>query len=113
MKTHHEGLDHALAAALACGNDGLSLAGIEPDRLLAQHVLARLQGFDGPLHVQVIGQRIVDGLDFRVGEQRLVAAVAAFDPEARGDARGAGGIARSERDDAPGSIPQESPGSRV
>ena len=33
------------------------------DRLLAKHVLARLQRADGPRHVQVVGQRVVDGVD--------------------------------------------------
>ena len=44
---------------------------IARERLLAQHVLAGLGRADRPRHVQVVRQRIVDRLDFRIGQQRL------------------------------------------
>ncbi len=53
-------------------------------RLLAQHVLARLQRPAGPLQVQRVGQRDVDGVDVRIGQQRLIAVVGALDPALRG-----------------------------
>ena len=42
--------------------------------LFTQHGFPGLRGGDGQRRVQVIGQRIVDRVDVRVGEQFLVAA---------------------------------------
>ena len=50
------------------------------ERLLAEHVLARLERADRPLDVERVRQPDVDGLDLRIREQRLVAAVGAVDP---------------------------------
>ena len=49
------------------------------ERLFAQHVLAGLGGSDRPLRVQAIRQRVVDRVDVRIGQQRLVRAVRALD----------------------------------
>ena len=46
------------------------LIGVRGDRLLAQDVLARLQRADAPLGVQAVGQRVVDRVDLRIGDQR-------------------------------------------
>ena len=50
------------------------------ERLLAEDVLARLERFDRPGHVECVRQGDVDRLDVIVGEQRLVAPVRALDP---------------------------------
>lgn len=66
---------------------GLRLGQREGERLLAQHVLAGLGGVHRPGRVQAVGQRDVDGVDFGVGEQRLVAAVVARDAVRGGEGR--------------------------
>src|ERR1700678_4564559 len=38
-------------------------------------MLARLGGLDGPRHMVLVGQRIVDGVDLGVGEQILIRSV--------------------------------------
>ena len=101
MEAHHEGLDDALTAAVPGRDDRLCFEGIERDRLLAEHVFARLERLNGPFDVQVVWQRVVDRLDLWIVEQRLVTAVAASDAEARGNLAGALRIARGDcRDDA-------------
>ena len=54
----------------------------EAERLLAENVLAGFSGSDGPGDVEVIGQRIVDGVDIGVGEKFFIRAVG------RGNAQG-------------------------
>ena len=73
----HERFLDSHAGAVAHRDQLRALGGVEPDRLLAQHVLAGLGGLDRPGHVQVVGQRIVDRVDLGVGQELLVAAVAA------------------------------------
>ena len=51
--------------------------GVEPDRLLAQDVLARLERLDRPRDVEFVRQRIVDRLDLGIGQKLLVGAVGA------------------------------------
>lgn len=53
----------------------LRLAGRQRNRLLAQHMLARLRRPDRPFHMKMIRKRNIDGVDARIGEQLLVAAV--------------------------------------
>ena len=43
--------------------------------LFAEHMLAGLQYPDRPLGVQTVGQRIVDGVDLGIGQQRFVRVV--------------------------------------
>jgi hypothetical protein len=61
------------------GPQHVEVGGMQRERLFAQHVLAGLRGGERERHVQVIGQRVVDGLDRRVGEQRLVRSVGPSD----------------------------------
>ena len=90
----------SLPVRAARGDQRLRLVGVKSDRLLAQHVLAGLQRADGPGDVQLVGQRIVDRLDRRIGEQLLIGAVGAGDAE-RGRRRlRLGEIARGDRVDA-------------
>ena len=53
--------------------DAIHVLGIERERLFAQHVLAGGDGRERPRHVIAVGQRNVDGVDVRIGEQRVVA----------------------------------------
>src|SRR5438270_292472 len=56
------------------GDDGqlLLLQCLHGERLLAQHVLARLERSQRPFPMQVVRERVVDGIDAWVGQQSLV-----------------------------------------
>ena len=71
------------------GHQLLRLGRGKGDRLLAEHVLARLERADRPGNVQMVGQRIVNRLDLRVGQQRFVGAVGAGNPQLRRPPRSA------------------------
>ena len=58
----------------AGGRHCVHLSKGDGQRFLAEHVLARLHGFDAPFGVQAVGQRDVDDVDVRVGQHRLIAA---------------------------------------
>ena len=81
MEAHHERFGDLLARACARGEQRLGLAGVERDRLFAEHMLARLKRAQGPGHMQFVGQRIVDRLDRGIGEQFLVGAIGFGDAE--------------------------------
>ena len=66
------------------GEQGARLLGAQSDRLLAQHMLACGGGLQRQRHVKVVGQWVVDGLDLRVGQQLLVRAIGARDPQGLG-----------------------------
>src|SRR4051812_47924857 len=80
VEAPHERLHQHAAGALGRVERRLDLRRAARQRLLAQHVLAGLERPDRPRHVQRVGQRVVDGIDLRVGQQRLVGAVHARDP---------------------------------
>ena len=63
------------------------ICGGQRDRLLAQHVLAGLGRFQGERDVQVVRERVVDGLDLRIGKQLLIAAVGLGDVQPAAAAR--------------------------
>ena len=67
----------------------VDVRGHQRHRLLAQHVFAGGNRAERPLHVQVIGQRDVDGVDRRVRQHRVVAAVGGPDLPLGGVAGGA------------------------
>ncbi len=99
MVAHHEGLG---GDQPGLGPDGLDLTGlirIESDGLLAQHMLSGSEGLDGQGRVQVVRERVVDRVDIRVGEQRLVRSVGLGDSEGRGGLPGPGLVPGRERDD--------------
>ena len=65
--------------------------GIEPDRLLDEHVLAGLDGEQGVRQVQVVRGRDVDDVDLGVGDERRVGGVRPGGPEGvRGSSRSLG-----------------------
>ncbi len=95
VPAHHERLGDLHAGSIACGEQLPRLVGGQRDRLLAEHVLARVGGANGPGHVQVIRQRIVDRVDLGIGDQLVVRAVRARNAERR---RGRARLARRSRD---------------
>ena len=54
-------------------------------RLFAQHMLTRLRCPQCPWHVLIVGQRVVDHLDGRIGQQLLVRAIGAGNTQALGN----------------------------
>src|SRR6266513_1590618 len=72
MRLDHEGFADLHARAVARRKQAPGFADGQADRLLAQDMLPCLSGFDGPGHMQMIGQRVVNSLNFRVSEEFLV-----------------------------------------
>ena len=81
MAAIHEGFHQEDIVAPRRLDDGHSLGVVEREGLLTQDMLAGLGGLDRPLRVLGMGGGDVDGLDIRVGQQRIVAAVATWDVE--------------------------------
>ena len=79
---------------MACASGGG-----QGERLLAQDVLAGPSRGDRPFGVQVVGQRDVDRVDVRVGEERLVGAVGPRDPELGRRPPPRARLARGDRED--------------
>jgi len=100
MVAHHERLADEHTGTLAHLEKLPRLVGRERDRLLAEHVLPRFRGADRPRHVQVIRERIVDGLDVGIGEELLVRTIRPLDAELPCRTLRLAQLARSDRDDA-------------
>ena len=94
-----EGLDEHTTRPLGGPGHRFCLGDARRERLLAEHVLARLERADGPLGVERVRQGIVDGLDLGIREERLVRFVDARNrvPGARARGRGQRRRARSLR----------------
>src|SRR5437868_868399 len=75
MVAPHERLHQQAAVSLCGGERALDLGRVARERLLAQHVLARLERTDRPLHVRPVRERDVHDLDVGIREQRLIRAV--------------------------------------
>ena len=96
---HHERFADGHPGAVAGGHQLARVGHVHADRLFAQHVLAGFGRANGPRHVQMVGQRIVDGVDFGIGQQLLVAAVRLGDTELAGRFRRLGRVAGSDGGD--------------
>src|SRR5208283_2832176 len=70
----HKGFADLDSGTVADGEQRLSFRDREAERLLAKHMLAGFRGLGSPRDVKLIGQRIVDRVDIRVGEKFLVGA---------------------------------------
>ena len=77
LKPPRVGLQQHHAVLALSGKHGLRLGQAQRQRLLAQDVLALRRRLDSPFGVQAVGQGDVDGVNGRVGQQGLVAAVVA------------------------------------
>ena len=64
-----ESLDDGDARCGGSIGDLPRLGGVGRERLFAQHMLARGDRRQGPFGVQPIGERVVDGVDLRVGDE--------------------------------------------
>ena len=71
----------------------------QAERLFAQNVLARLRRFDRPGHVQLVRQRIVDGINLRVSQQLLVGPIGLGEAERARCLLGPAQVPRRDRGD--------------
>ena len=99
MEPVHERLHQQHTLGLAGLDHPLGLRRVRRERLLAQHVLAGPGRGDRPLRVEVVGQRVVHGIDVRIGQQVLVRAERARDAEPGRGGLGTAQITRGDRDD--------------
>ena len=95
----HEGFADEDAVSVADSEEGLGFGEVHADGLFAEDVLAGFGGFDGPRNVKLVGERVVDGVDGRVGEEFFVGAVGGGDVELRGDGAGLGEVAGGDGSD--------------
>ena len=72
VRADHEGFLDFHAGAIAHVQELPGLVRRQRNRLFAEHVLAVLGRLHAPRHVQMIRQRIVDGVDVRVDEEVVV-----------------------------------------
>src|SRR5581483_5465644 len=75
MATIHKRFHQENIIAMSSLNDSHCFGLIERKRLLTQHMLTSLSGFDSPLGVQRVWNRNIDGLHIFIGQQRLIAAI--------------------------------------
>src|ERR1017187_2662595 len=71
----HEGLAEPDPSTGANSEEGFGLGDGETERLLAENVLASFGSSDGPRDMEMIGKRIVDGVDIRVSDEFFVRTV--------------------------------------
>ncbi len=70
-----EGLHGDEARAAGHLRHGFGLLGIRGKGLLAQNMFAAFECRDGPAPVQPVWQRVIDGVDLRIGDQSLIALI--------------------------------------
>jgi hypothetical protein len=83
----HEGFADEDAGAVADGEEGLRFSEGHAEGFFAEDVLAGFGGADGPGNVELVGERVVDGVDAGVGEEFFVGAVGGGDVELGSDGR--------------------------
>ncbi len=71
MMEVHERLDRDPAVPLSRRGDRVDVRHGQGERLLAQDVLARVEGSDRPLGMEAVRQRDVDDVDRRISEERV------------------------------------------
>ena len=81
VAANHEGFANLDAGTCLDGKKRFGLGDGEAEGFLAENVLAGFRSFDGPRDVKLIGKRIVDDVDIRVGEEIFVRAVGRWDAE--------------------------------
>jgi hypothetical protein len=72
VRADHERFLDLHAGPVSDRNQSFRVGSNQADRLLTEHVLARFGRSRCPLDVQVVRQWIVDGVDIRVGDERVV-----------------------------------------
>jgi len=75
VRAHHEGFANLDAVFITGFAQAASLRGIATDGFFAEDMLDAAGGANGPLDVEMIGERIVDGLDLSIVEELFVGAV--------------------------------------
>jgi hypothetical protein len=97
MRAVHERLDQRLSGLFGDVKHLLGLGGIDADGLFTQHVLAGAQGCDGPVMMQVVGERHVDRVHRRMADQFVICGQCDGNPKPRGEFIGGLRRARANR----------------
>src|SRR5208337_1306098 len=71
----HEGFADLDSSTGANGEESFDFGNGETERLLAENVLASFGSSDGPGDMEMIGKRIVDGVDIRISDEFFVRTV--------------------------------------
>ena len=112
MALHHEGLADLDARAVADRHQVERLADVQADGFFAEDVLAGFGGARGHGHVQVVRQRIVDGIDLRVRQHLLIGSVCFWNAQFRRRLVRFGAVARGDAHDLAQLSCLHRPGSR-
>ena len=99
MRADHEGFLDLHAHPIAHLEQLPRLRGRQCNGLLAEHVLPRFGRAHRPWHVQMVRQRIVDGVDIGIVQQIVVRAVRLGDAQLVGRRPGLLAVARGDRGD--------------
>ena len=97
MMEVHERLHRDPVVAGGRGGDRIDLVDRQGERLLAEDVLAGVEGPDRPLGVQAVRQRDVDDVDEGVGEQGVERRMRDRGPMALGERAGRALVAAGDR----------------
>ena len=87
MEAVHKGFHELEIAGISGIGHGNRIGGRRRQGLLAEHMLAGAQGAQRPLGMHGIGQGNINGVDVRIVQQRVIAAVAVGDVVAGGIAK--------------------------
>lgn len=94
-----EGFHHHSIGLRGQPGDLAGFGGVGGERLFTQHVFTGGQRGSGPLAVQPVWQRVVDGVEIRVGDQRGVVVVHPGDAVLGSESSGTRAIACGHRGD--------------
>ncbi len=81
MAAHHKGLFDLHPGPVAHFQQRHRLFRGHANGFFAKHMFAGFSCFDRPRHMQMIGQRIINRFDFRVGQQLFVRSICFRNPE--------------------------------
>ena len=100
-RLHHDQAGVGAAASATCAR----LVGVGREGLLAQHVLAGLEGGDRPVAVETVGQRDVDGVDLGVARSAPCTSPGPGECRAFGECRGPVRVRAATGHDGPSGPP--------
>ena len=75
MRTNHESLSNFYARTIASFQKRSGLFNRQTDRLLTKNMLSCFGSFDRPWDMKMIGQRVVNGFDIRIGQEFLIRSI--------------------------------------
>ncbi len=72
VRADHEGFTDLHAVAVPRGQQRTRFPGGQAERLLAENMLARFRGLEGPRDMKLIGERVVDRLNRGIAQKFLI-----------------------------------------